>query len=377
MTLNNPPRNHALLFANGPYQLLVGVASWRKHCQENCEITVIPYDMQWQKELSRVTCKFAEFLGLKVIHLPFEFLKSSADNKKTYVMRSSLNHILFFLYTKKYCKQYAFLPKLYGAPERAILLAASKKKVIIYDDGYGQYVNPKVHLSIFDKVVYQLIGLNDPSRNNIFISPRNPALVTFNSSPMFKVLNENYTQDLKKVIGELIDNPNFLSQSKYVQEKYPLSVIITLPRFSLAVKDVLIGGLIKLFTQFSQAFPEVKFLLKPHPRDINVKFTEITKGIPLSSNWGFLPDEMWCYPAEIICLALNPVVILTGTSTVGINSDLLPRTRVMVFDFLSFNMPGYNEKSKEIMVKAGTYCGSSVEDAIRLMANYLHANVER
>jgi hypothetical protein len=371
MTTNNLPRNHALLFANGPYQLLIGVASVRKHCPENCEIMVIPYDMKWQKELSRVTCKFAEFLGLKVIHLPFEFLKSSADNKKTYIMRSSLNHILFFLYTKKYCKQYAFLPKLYGAPERAILLAASKKKVIIYDDGYGQYVNPKVHISKFDEFVYRIIGLDDPIQNNISIAPRNPSLINFNSSQVFTVLQEGYTQEFKDVMSEIAGQREFLLSLKIDEENKPLSIFITLPRFSFAVKDVLISSLSKLISQFFEISPEVKFLLKPHPRDINVDFTELTNGIHMASNWRLLPLEMWCYPAEVICLALNPVVVLTGTSTVAINSDLLPQTKVMIYDFLSFNIPGYNEKSKEIMVKSGNFTGCTAEDAINILGPFI------
>ena len=173
-------------------------------------------------------------------------------------------------------------------------------------------------------------------------------------------------------MSEIAEQREFLLSLKiHVEIKY-ISILITLPRFSFMVKDVLISSLSKLFSQFFEISPEIKFLLKPHPRDINVAFTELTNGIHVCSNWQLLPLEMWCYPAEVICLALNPMVVLTGTSTVAINSDLLPQTKIMVFDFLSFNMPGYNEKSKEIMVKSGNFTGSTAEDAINILTSFIN-----
>ena len=362
---NNPESNrHVLLFANGPYQFIIGIACILKRFPSDIKIDLIPYDMQWQKSLKDITLEFAQLYNVNIIHLPFEFLKSNTDNQRTYPLRSFVNHLLFIFYTKAFAKQYIFMPKMYGAPERAILLAAVNKKKIIYDDGFGQYVNPQVHLSKYDQFVYMLIGLKDHRKNNIFISPRNPSLVNFEGFRNVEVFKDGYTDELRMVLEYLNSKIQPRKTLEIYQTNKKTNVMISLPRISFIDKTELALGLTKIFIHFSREYPQILFLLKPHPRDVLMDFSDFSSNFADLSNCQFLPIELWCYPAELLCLELKPIAILSGTSTIGINSDLITSTKVMVFDFLSFNLPGYSEEAKEIMVNAGNHLGITAEDAI-------------
>ena len=110
---------NAIIFTNGPYQLMVGVACARFHIKNLEQIDVITYDMKWQKDLKRTTDEIINILNLNRVNFIFEFKKSDITNAQTYPIRAGLNHLTFSLYGLLQNKDNIFIPKLYGSPERA------------------------------------------------------------------------------------------------------------------------------------------------------------------------------------------------------------------------------------------------------------------
>lgn len=360
-----------LLFVNGPYQLMVGVACIRRHIQNIDLIEAISYDMKWQKELEKVVYSFAKVLKISVRNLPIEVKKSTIANNRTFLLRSILNHVAFYLYCKKFRGMNIFIPKVYGSPERAIILASRKKNIFIYDDGYGQYIDPRVNQGKIDSLLYKFIE-NDKQhhRSNIIIAPRQPQLITYDSYQNTSISKQDYSKELKEVIKDIAMSQDLLQMTGNYRKSENLFVLISLPR--LAMSSILGLGidLDLLVNKVSNEFPTLVFLLKPHPRDVVLDFQELSRNIGKPKNWELLPRSLWCYPVEVLSQAINPRIILTGNSTIGINSDLLPKTKVMVFDFLSFNMPYYNDHATRLMKSAGNYRGKTVEEAINLLIYY-------
>ena len=357
------PRNHALLFANGPYQLLVGVACIRKHIQDIQEIDVITYDMEWQKELQRSTSDFVKHLGLNQIQIPYEYQKSDISNSHTYKIRTAANHYLFYHYCKKYGKDNIFIPKIYGSPERAILLAAKKKNVFVYDDGFGQYVSPQVNMQKYDRIIYKF--LQGKEKSNITIAPRKPQLLKYSEIHIASISPLDYTKELQELLCFLASNivlPELSTLLDGLKDKN--LVLLPLPRLSLTSISLLISNLKLLLEYSNRNLKKTFFLFKPHPRDITLDFSVFRRELGPLGNSEIISHSLWAYPTELLFHVIHPEVILSGTSTVGINSDIMDDTRVFVFDFLSFNLPNYNDHARQIMVNSGTYKGSTVNDAI-------------
>lgn len=369
---NNGKENQALIFANGPYQLMVGLACARKHIHNLQKIEVITYDMQWQDELNKITRDYIDILKLNFIKLPYEFRKSDISNFSTYRVRTFINHILFFLYSKKYGKKNIFIPKLYGSPERAIILASLNKNIFVYDDGFGIYLDPRINQRKLDKSLYQLIDFYSRRFDiNIGIFPRKPQLITYDNFHEIKISKIDYSAELSIIIQNI---SNYYKEAMIANLEPKIDkkkrILIALPRLTLSVKKELGEKIHQLIDAITLSFPTVYFLLKPHPRDVPLDFSFLKEYLGNDQNWGLLPKSTWCQPVEVISLSLLPVLILSGWSTVGINEDLLSQTKVMVFDFLSFDLPNYNNFAKMLMKKTGTYSGETVQNAIEKITGY-------
>jgi len=362
---------HALIFANGPYQLMVGLACVKKHLKRIEEVDVITYDMQWQEELNKTTQSFIRILRLNNIKIPVDFKKSDISNFNTYPFRAFLNHILFFLYTKKYGKKYVLIPKLYGSPERAIILASLKKHVYIYDDGFGIYLDPRINLRRLDAMLYNYSKISSRRRElDIMIYPRKPKLITYDNFQDIKISKVGYSDELSIIVRYLSKNNSEIITPLRNKIGGKKKILITLPRLSLVVEKQLGEKIRQLIEGVNRSFPSTFFLLKPHPRDATLDFKFLHDCLGIQQNWDLLPKSTWCQPVEVISLSLVPDIILSGSSTVGINEDLLIGIKVMVFEFLSFNLPYYNKYSEMLMKKAGTFSGITVKDAIEEVIKY-------
>ena len=366
-------RNEALIFVNGPYQLMVGLACLQKHQKSINTIHVISYDMSWQADLSKITQDFTNILGLNFIKLPFEFKKSDISNFKTHKIRTLINHILFYIYSKVYAKSYIFVPKIVGSPERAIILASLDTKINIYDDGFGNYIDPGVRQRKLDLWLFDYIKKISSRREvKIEICPRKPELITYSKFQSVPVSGFDYSEELLSIIQSLSDHYNDLIVSNLTAKTFgKRNIIIILPRLSLSVEKQLGKDIKQLIEAVSKLSPNTFFLLKPHPRDITLNFQFINQYLCDCQNWELLPKSIWSLPAEIVLYSLKPEITVSGCSTVGINADLFVFTKTMVFEFLSFNLPYYNDSAKMVMKKAGNYFGETVEEAIFEVSNYL------
>ncbi len=373
---SNLPNEDALIFCNGPYQLLVGYACVLKHLPTNKNVKVITYDMLWQPELIKVTKDFIKALKLTEKHIPLELKKSDINNFKTNKIATLFNHITFFLYVALNNDQNIFLPKIEGSPERAIILAARKKKVFIYDDGYGIYIDPKVKQTKLDRLIFKLIGGKQSNvKANITICPRKPTLMTYNNFYNVRISKIDYTDKLINILDilpTLVVNSNLLSICDNLVEKK--IIIISLPRIALVNEQSFYKDIFSLIDSIGAYNPKVFFLIKPHPRDTVGQLEALDKFLMPLSNWNMFPSEVWGYPIEILSRICRAKLVLSGWSTVGINGDLIKNTKVMVFDFLSFNQPEYTKFAKMVMEKAKTHFGENIEDAIIAIKSTLAEN---
>lgn len=366
----------ALIFCNGPYQLLVGYACVKKHLPNNKNVKVITYDMSWQTELIKISKDFIKALKLTEKHIPLELKKSDINNFRTNKIATLINHITFFLYVVLNNDQNIFLPKIEGSPERAIILAARKKNVFIYDDGYGIYIDPKVKQTKLDRLIFKLIsGKQNNVKTKITICPRKPTLVTYNNFYNVHISKFDYTDKLITILDllpNLVVNLNLLSICDKLGEKK--IIIITLPRIALINEQSFYKDIFSLIKSIGAYNPKVNFLIKPHPRDTVGQLEALNEFLMPLSNWNMFPSEVWGYPVEILSRICKAKLILSGLSTVGINGDLINNTKVMVFDFLSFNQPEYTKFAKMVMEKAKTHFGETIEDAIIAIKSTLAEN---
>lgn len=358
--------NDALIFANGPYQLLVGLACARRHIENLNHVYVLLYDMKWQNDLQKTCQDFSQILGLKLINFPYEFRKSDISNKKPHRFRSIINHLSFFLFGIINSIPNFFIPKPYGSPERAIILSSLNKKIYIYDDGFGMYIDPIINQNKFDRQLYTIIDRYFlKQKANMLICPRKPDLLDYSSFHGIRLSSYDYSNQLWEYFQTLARHfsPLLRKDLGYeVDEK--IIILIALPRLAFTDQQKISKEIFKLIKAVAKSYPNVLFLLKPHPRDLRDDLQILSKGLINVQYSAFLPESTIPYPIEVISLILDAPIILSGYSTVGINGDLFPKTRVMVFDFLSFNISHYNNYARGIMIKAGGYAGGSVQNAI-------------
>ena len=128
---NDTDSEKALVFVNGSYQFIVGLACARKYVPNASMIEVIGYDMIWQKELRRVVQEAAECLNVSYRDMPCELPKSNADYSKTHILRSLWNQFFMWLFVKQSSAQHIFLPKIFNNPEIA-MIAGQKISMFIF-----------------------------------------------------------------------------------------------------------------------------------------------------------------------------------------------------------------------------------------------------
>jgi hypothetical protein len=366
MHLQNRPKYDAMIFANGPYQLLVGLACARRHIGKPGQISVVLYDMKWQPALFQTCRSFSQFLNLEIINFAFEWEKSTISNTHTYPGRSLLNHLTFFISGLFNPCPNIFLPKLYGSPERAIILSSINKKIYIYDDGYGMYVDPVINQNKIDKWLYKYIDrFFSNKKSNITICPRKPELMDYEQFHDIRISREDYSRELRDIFVTIANQTKFrIRESIHLPLEGKKTILVALPRLAFANQNEIIGSLHELIHALSMMKQNVTIFIKPHPRDLPADLLALEVALKDEPDWELLPSFTTPYPIEILSLALDASIILSGFSTVGMNADVIPGNRVLVFDFLSFNIPHYNDFARRIMVKAGGYAGATVQEAV-------------
>lgn len=365
--------NEACLFINGPYQLMIGVACLQKYLPNIKKVNVITYDMTWQKKLLETTNEFIETLNLINITPKWEFKKASSSTGRTNLIRAIINHILFYVYTKKNCPEYVFLPKLYGSPERSIILASINKKIFVYDDGYGIYIDPSVNQNQIDTLIYKT--LQKCKKNffsNIGIYARAPKLIDFENFFNIQISYKAYTTEFFEVLSRIACkfNDRVISNFPEINEKTSI-IFVALPRISISNINTVVNELLILIEIITKEFENILFILKPHPRDLLEDLERLIETPHDFKKWRFLQEELWSFPIEVLALIIRPKIILSGNSTIGINSDLFPNTEVLIYDFLGFNIPNYEKYAKRIMIKSGTYAGKDYKEAIKSIRKLL------
>lgn len=369
----NHLKNNAVIFANGPYQLMVGLACARRHLGNIGLVSVVPYDMKWQPALLQTCRDFSKFLNLEIIDPAFEWEKSDITNRHTNPIRSLLNHLAFFVSGLFNPAPNLFIPKLYGSPERAIILSSLNKKIHIYDDGYGMYIDPVINQNKIDRWLYEFIDrFFSQKKENITICPRKPELMDYRQFHNIQISWKDYSGDLCDIFASIADH----TKSKIRESiRYPLegrkTILIALPRLAFANQMETISSLQKLIHEVSIMNQNTFFLIKPHPRDLPADLISLEISLKDEPDWELLPAFTTPYPVEVLSLALGASIILSGFSTVGMNADVIPGIKVMVFEFLSFNIPHYNDFARKIMVNAGGYAGVSVHEAVEKIRIYL------
>ena len=144
-------------------------------------------------------------------------------------------------------------------------------------------------------------------------------------------------------------------------------VVVCLTRLSYVDVASYRSGVDALIQAIVRDLPEAMIVIKPHPRD---KFDEVSDAfanLASHSSVTLLAENLWHIPLEILAHMLNPQAILAGWSTIGINSDLVPNSQVIVTDLLSFEREGVSNLMKKMIERIGTYGGATARDVVRAM----------
>ena len=179
------------------------------------------------------------------------------------------------------------------------------------------------------------------------------------------IAKDDYSTELFDILKLVAENyKERISQNLSENHKGKTLLLIALPRLSLSNKKRLGEEISLLIDQITKINPNTYYVLKPHPRDLPQDFNFLNDIISMHSNWEFLPSFASCLPIEVIAISLGARIILSGWSTIGINQDLLPGTNVMIYEFLGFDIPHYNDHAKRLMIKSGTFSGKTAQDAV-------------
>ena len=204
-----------------------------------------------------------------------------------------------------------------------------------------------------------------------------PCLLTYDNYNDVVISKTDYSKELISVIQKISHFYKKELTSKITRNsRNRKTIILAMPRISTIKKELLGKELSILISTISHNFPDTYFFLKPHPRDLIQDLTFLDNFLSNNLQWEFIPPCFWTHPIETLAGSLNASLIISGYSTIGINEDLISPTRVLVFNFLSFNLPYYNPFAKLVMQKACTYSGESVQEALESISAFLISDKE-
>jgi hypothetical protein len=324
-------KDHALLFINGPYQLIVGLACIRKYLSSQIELEVIGYDMPWQKELRDVVIKISKVLKIEYRYIPLEFQKSDFNYKRTYRLRSLINQMYIKAFVQFHSANNIFVPKLVGNPERAIVLGAKKKSIYVFDDGLEFYVN-----SLSNKV-----SLNEKSKKYIYrlklknrletikICPSRPIFFDLPLLPGCVLYKKDYSNEIEEIFEGLAKS--FQQHLKIILQLNN-AIIVCLPRL-WTLNPNKANQIFDLIDFINEQRKDIYILLKPHPRD---KQHDVEKFFSknVSRNCVLLEPMLWVFPIEILARMIDAKLILSGISTIAMNQKLIKELDVIITTLL-------------------------------------------
>lgn len=348
-----------LLFVNGPYQLIVGLACIRKYIPEASNIEVIGYDMRWQKSLRRLVREFAQILDIAYREMPLEFKKSDSNYKRTYFLRSIWNLIVFELFVKVSLAQYIFIPKLFNNPERAIANGASQKNIFIYDDGIGLYVERIISFKP-NKYIRQ-VKLRRCVRD-IIVCPSNPKYFDSILPLGFLLNSEDYTNEIRELFfalsnrfpfRNLEDSPNLFT------------VFLCVSRISLIRTHHRLQDIHRLIDYFGGINKNIRFLIKPHPRDNPKEVADYFIQVTNMENCRLLPPNLWSIPVEILVQRINARIVVSGVSTIALNEKFFPHTKIIISGVLGEQRSDLSVKVIRFLEKFDFYTGDNLDELIR------------
>ncbi|PKN88012.1 MAG: hypothetical protein CVU46_02525 [Chloroflexi bacterium HGW-Chloroflexi-8] len=354
--------NSVLLFVNGPYQLIVGLACVYTYISENIFIEVIGYDMRWNKGLREIVKSFAKQLQLTYSEFPFEFKKSNHNYEKSFVLRSIWNQLLMKTFVLTHPAKHIFVPKIYNNPERAIVSGAIEKILYVYDDGIGLYIN-RIITDQKNKYVRKLDLKKRPKI--IYVCPSNPSLFISPLNQGFILNTRNYKCKIKEVIYELSCGINF-DVRKYDQNK---KIIILCPsRIEILRSHSSLSDIIKVINAIFTINSNIFFLIKPHPRDNPKEIEKYFKKLVNINNCRLIDQELWVVPIEILNQKLKSIYIISGISTIAINDDFFVSSKVLISGVLGEHREDLTYDAIQFLEKLDSYTGDNVNTLISIIS---------
>jgi len=354
-----------LLFVNGPYQFIVGLACVRKYVPDASSLEVIGYDMRWQKALSSTTADFAAHMKVNYRTLPFEFKKSDPDYKRTYPLRSLWNMVYIKDLVKNHPAAHIFAPKLFNNPERAIAEGAQKKALYIFDDGIGLYLG---RIITFEKNKYVTRFKLKGRPPIVDICPSVPSLFDMPLPSWFRVNRHDYTQEVKTIIAQLADGVDIAITEDNLEKD---TGILCFSRISLLQSLERTDDILKMIDELNRCSRNLHFLIKPHPRDdpkaVQLYFRQFTR----RENCELLEPALWMAPVEILAKKIAPKVIVSGASTIAVNQQFFPRTKLLITGIVGEQRADLSAKAIQFLENIDGYTGDSVDDLIQRLKDEL------
>ncbi len=353
---------NVLLFVNGPYQLVVGLACVYTYISKDIIIDVIGYDMRWNKELSNIVKTFAKQFNLSYSVIPFEFKKSDSNYKKTYFVRSIWNQFVIKNYVLFNPANHIFVPKIFNNPERAIVSGARRKNLYVYDDGIGLYIN-RIVTDQDNKYLKRLDLKKHPKIINI--CPSNPSLFNISLNEGFLLNTINYKRKMKEIIYELTCNIK-LEINMSIHDK---NIIILCPsRIAILRSHSSLAAINKIITSIYSINQNIFFVIKPHPRDNPKEIENYFQKIINTTNCTLLEQNLWGIPIEILIQKLKSIFIISGVSTIAINIDFFESSRVIITGVLGEHREDLSYDALQFLDKLDNYIGDNVNSLINIIS---------
>lgn len=359
----NKLEENVLLFVNGPYQLIVGLACIHAYFSKNTIINVIGYDMRWNKKLREIVKSLSSYLQISYSEIPFEFKKSDSNYKKTYVLRSIWNQLVIKNYVLFNPESNIFVPKLFNNPERAIVSGARDKNLYVYDDGIGFYIN-RIVTHQENKYIRKLDLKKRPKIINL--CPSNPSLFTTTLNNSFKLNTRNYKIKVKEIIYKLSCDLN-LNLSNYDFNK---KIIILCPsRIAILQSHSSFVTINSVINTISAISDNILFLIKPHPRDKPREVEKYFQKLINKNNCILLDQDLWVVPVELLVQKIKSILIISGVSTIAINDDFFESSKVIISGVLGEQHDELTDETIQFLEKLGNYIGDNENTLINIIAN--------
>ena len=204
-----------------------------------------------------------------------------------------------------------------------------------------------------------------PRLRDIKICPANPMLFDASLPSGCVLQRTDYTDEVGEIAKGISDCLDFDLPEDVKNKKIVLLCFIWI---SVMKEQNRFQEIEKFIDEIIAFYPEIVFLMKPHPREDPDAVENYFQNLIRRENCTLLDTHLWKMPVEILAEKMNARYVVSSVSTLAMNNKCFPNTTVIISDVFGHLVSEYSPKVLKLLDKLGVYYGDNVDvliDAVK------------